>query len=954
MEKIYNPQDIEQPLYELWEHHGYFKPNGNPSKESFCIVLPPPNITGNLHMGHAFQQTIMDIIIRYNRMLGKNTLWQGGLDHAGIATQIIVERQIILEEGKTCINYNRNDFIKKIWRWTKKSSSVIISQMKRLGNSIDWDSNRFTMDKEFSDTVNEVFIRLYKEKLIYRGKRLVNWDPKLHTAISDLEVEYFNKHGFMWYIRYPLVNGIKTFDGKNYLTVATTRPETILGDTAIAVNPKDSRYNNLIGKFVISPIINRIIPIIGDEYPDIEKGTGCMKITPGHDFVDYKIGRKHHLSLINIFTCSGNIRKKFQIFDFEGKKTNVYSDEIPIEFQNMERFAARKTIIKIIKNLGLLEDIKSHNLMVPYGDRSGVIIEPMLTDQWYIHTSPLTKTAIKAVKNDIIKFIPKQYENMYFTWMNNIHDWCISRQIWWGHRIPAWYDNNGNIYVGHSESDIRNQHNLSQDIILTQDNDVLDTWFSSSLWTFGSLGWPQDTSYFRTFHPTQVLVSGFDIIFFWIARMIMLTMHFIKDKTTGNPQIPFKTIYITGLIRDDKGQKMSKSKGNVIDPIDIIDGISLESLIKKRTNNMMKPQLEEEIKKNTRNQFPNGIDPYGTDALRFTLSALSSSSRDINWDMNRLKGYRNFCNKLWNASRFVLMNIENKDFGQNNNEMILSLADRWILTEFNDLIKAYRSSLDSYRFDLAANLLYEFIWNQFCDWYLELTKPILFSKSTTLEKRGTRHTLIYILEKMLCLAHPIIPFITEVIWQRIKILKNIANNHTIMLQKFPEFDASKEDYIAKLDMDWIKQMIVAIRHIRTEINIKPRQLVDVLLRDCSTTTIRRIEENYDFIVKLACLSSLNILPENTKHPITINRIIEDAEILIPIGNVINKVDELNRLKKEIDKLMKELNTIESNLDNENFISCAPKEVVIKARKRIDLLKISKEKLLKQQNLIINL
>jgi valyl-tRNA synthetase (EC 6.1.1.9) len=611
-------------------------------------------------------------------------------------------------------------------------------------------------------------------------------------------------------------------------------------------------------------------------------------------------------------------------------------------------FAARKAIVAAVDELGLLDEIKPHDLTVPYGDRGGVVIEPMLTDQWYVRTAPLAKVAVEAVENGDIQFVPKQYENMYFSWMRDIQDWCISRQLWWGHRIPAWYDNNGNVYVGRSEEEVRQENNLAAGVTLRQDDDVLDTWFSSGLWTFSTLGWPENTEALRTFHPTSVLVSGFDIIFFWIARMIMLTMHFIKDEN-GKPQVPFKTVYMTGLIRDEEGQKMSKSKGNVIDPLDMVDGISLENLLEKRTGNMMQPQLAEKIRKRTEKQFPDGIVPSGTDALRFTLAALASTGRDINWDMKRLEGYRNFCNKLWNASRFVLMNTEDQDCGQNGGELKLSLADRWILTEFNSTVKAYREALDSYRFDIAANILYDFTWNQFCDWYLELTKPVMNSGSEA-ELRGTRNTLVTVLEALLRLAHPIIPFITETIWQRVKVLKNIDHD-TIMLQPFPQYDAAKEDAEAKADIEWMKQAIVAVRNIRAEMNIAPSKPLDVLLRDCSPAAQRRVEENRNFLSRLARLESLTILPAGEKGPVSVTKIVDGAELLIPMADLVNKEAELERLAKELVKLDVEIEKIQTKLANEGFVSRAPEAVVAKERERVAELEQSKAKLIEQQGVI---
>ncbi|KHS94769.1 valine--tRNA ligase [Pectobacterium polaris] len=948
METKYNPQDIEQPLYEHWEKQGYFKPHGDTSKESFSIMIPPPNVTGSLHMGHAFQQTIMDTLIRYQRMQGKNTLWQAGTDHAGIATQMVVERKIAAEEGKTRHDYGREAFIDKIWQWKGESGGNITNQMRRLGNSVDWERERFTMDEGLSNAVKEVFVRLYKEDLIYRGKRLVNWDPKLRTAISDLEVENREVKGSMWHLRYPLADGVKTAEGKDYLVVATTRPETMLGDTGVAVNPEDPRYKDLIGKEVILPLIGRRIPIVGDEHADMEKGTGCVKITPAHDFNDYEVGKRHQLPMVNILTFDGDIRQSAEIFDTNGEASTACSSDIPEAFQGLERFAARKALVAAFDELGLLEEIKAHDLTVPYGDRGGVVIEPMLTDQWYVRAAVLAKPAVEAVEDGRIQFVPKQYENMYFSWMRDIQDWCISRQLWWGHRIPAWYDANGNVYVGRTEAEVRSENNLADDVVLNQDEDVLDTWFSSGLWTFSTLGWPEQTPDLKAFHPSSVMVSGFDIIFFWIARMIMLTMHFIKDED-GKPQVPFHTVYMTGLIRDDEGQKMSKSKGNVIDPLDMVDGISLEALLEKRTGNMMQPQLAEKIRKRTEKQFPNGIEPHGTDALRFTLAALASTGRDINWDMKRLEGYRNFCNKLWNASRFVLMNTEDQDCGFGAGEKVLSLADRWILAEFNRTVKAYREALDGYRFDIAANILYEFTWNQFCDWYLELTKPVMNGGSEA-ELRGTRHTLVTVLEALLRLAHPIIPFITETIWLRVKALKGISAD-TIMLQPFPEFDAVQEDTLALNDLEWIKQAIIAVRNIRAEMNIAPGKPLEVLLRDVTAQAQRRVEENRSFIQTLARLESITLLPAGDKGPVSVTKLIEGAELLIPMAGLIDKAAELDRLTKEVAKIEAEIERIESKLSNEGFVARAPEAVVAKEREKLDGYAVAKAKLLEQHAVI---
>ena len=773
----------------------------------------------------------------------------------------------------------------------------------------------------------------------------MNWDPKLRTAISDLEVENRESKGSMWHLRYPLADGAKTAEGKDYLVVATTRPETVLGDTGVAVNPEDPRYKDLIGKEIILPLVGRRIPILGDEHADMEKGTGCVKITPAHDFNDYEVGKRHGLPMINILTFDGDIRQTAEVFDTNGEESDACANDIPEQFRGLERFAARKAVVAAFDEAGLLEEVKPHDLTVPYGDRGGVVIEPMLTDQWYVRTAPLAKVAVEAVEQGEIQFVPKQYENMYFSWMRDIQDWCISRQLWWGHRIPAWYDAEGNVFVGRDEAEVRSENNLGADVVLTQDEDVLDTWFSSGLWTFSTLGWPEQTPDLKAFHPSSVVVSGFDIIFFWIARMIMMTMHFVKDEN-GKPQVPFNTVYMTGLIRDDEGQKMSKSKGNVIDPLDMIDGISLEDLLEKRTGNMMQPQLAEKIRKRTEKQFPNGIEPHGTDALRFTLAALASTGRDINWDMKRLEGYRNFCNKLWNASRFVLMNTEDQDCGLNGGELELSLADRWILAEYNRTVKAYRDAMDSYRFDLAASILYEFTWNQFCDWYLELTKPVMNGGSEA-QLRGTRHTLVEVLEGLLRLAHPIIPFITETIWQRVKTLKGITAE-TIMLQPFPEFDAAKADELALADLEWIKQAIIAIRNVRAEMNLSPAKPLELLLRGAGADAQRRVEQNLSFIKSLARLESITILPAGDKGPVSVTKLVEGAELLIPMAGLIDKDAELARLDKEIAKLDGEIASIEGKLSNEGFVARAPEAVVAKERERLAACGEAKLKIAEQK------
>ena len=942
MEKTYNPQSIEQKHYQNWEEKGYFKPHGDTTQDSYCIMIPPPNVTGSLHMGHAFQDTIMDTLIRYERMKGKNTLWQVGTDHAGIATQMVVERKIAAEEGKTKNDYGREAFLEKIWQWKAESGGTITKQLRRLGASVDWDRERFTMDPGMSKAVQEVFVKLFQEDLIYRGKRLVNWDPKLHTAISDLEVENKDVKGNMWHFRYPLADGVKTADGKDYIVVATTRPETMLGDTGVAVNPEDPRYQSLIGKFIELPLVGRRIPIVADEHADMEKGTGCVKITPAHDFNDYEVGKRHQLPMINILTFNADIRDSAEVFNTNGEPSDAYSTELPAQFQGLERFAARKAVVAELDELGLLEEVKDHDLTIPYGDRGGVVIEPMLTDQWYVRVAPLAKTATEAVENGDIKFVPKQYENMYFSWMRDVQDWCISRQLWWGHRIPAWYDEQGNVYVGNDEAQVRSDNNIAADVALRQDDDVLDTWFSSALWTFSTLGWPDDTEALKTFHPTDVLVTGFDIIFFWVARMIMMTMHFIKDEN-GKPQVPFKTVYVTGLIRDENGDKMSKSKGNVLDPLDMIDGIDLESLVEKRCGNMMQPQLAAKIEKNTRKAFPEGIETHGTDALRFTLAALASTGRDINWDMKRLEGYRNFCNKLWNASNYVFMHTEDQDL---SGAAEFSLADRWIQGQLQQTIKTYRDHLDAYRFDLAANTLYDFTWNEFCSWYLELTKPVLF-KGTPAQQRGTRQTLVNVLETLLRLAHPMLPYITEEIWLRVKPLAGKTGD-TIMLEAFPEVDESKLDANAIADLEWVKQVILAVRNIRGEMDISPNLPLNALLKNASAEDQRRFNDNRSFLNSLAKLETVTVLNEGDVAPASVTNLVGKMELLIPMAGLIDKEAELARLAKQAEKVGKELEKVTAKLSNEKFVGKAPDDVIAKERAKQDELQGTLNKITEQQ------
>ncbi|WP_445780149.1 valine--tRNA ligase [Shewanella sp.] len=962
MEKTYNPKSIEQALYQNWEEQGYFKPHGDESQGNYCIMIPPPNVTGSLHMGHAFQDTIMDTLTRYQRMKGKNTLWQVGTDHAGIATQMLVERKLEAEEGKTRHDLGRDAFIDKVWDWKAQSGGTITKQLRRMGASVDWDRERFTMDEGLSKAVQEVFVRLYDDELIYRGKRLVNWDPKLHTAISDLEVENKEKQGHMWHFRYPLAQGALTADGKDYLEVATTRPETMLGDSAVAVHPDDERYQSLIGKFILLPIVNRLIPIVADDYVDMEFGTGCVKITPAHDFNDYEVGKRHELPMYNIFTLDASVRAMVEVINTDGTPNKDIDMPLPERYVGLDRFKARDAIVAEFDSLGLLEKVAPHGLKVPYGDRSGVVIEPLLTDQWYVAVESMAKTAIEAVETGEIKFVPQQYENMYFSWMRDINDWCISRQLWWGHRIPAWYDENGKVYVGRNESEVRAKHKLADSAVLRQDDDVLDTWFSSALWTFSTLGWPDNLEDLKTFHPTDVLVTGFDIIFFWVARMIMMTMHFIKDEN-GKPQVPFKTVYVTGLIRDEAGNKMSKSKGNVLDPLDMIDGIELEALVEKRTGNMMQPQLAAKIEKSTRKEFADGIEAHGTDALRFTLAAMASTGRDINWDMKRLDGYRSFCNKLWNASRYVLMNTETQtnpdsdeagtplDCGQilvdgKPGKMELSLADRWIIGLFNQTVKTFDDHMAAYRFDLAANTLYEFTWNQFCDWYLELTKPVMQNGSDA-QMRGTRHTLVTVLEKMQRLMHPIMPYITETIWQRVKPLAGVTGD-TLMLATFPTYQADQVDATAMADLEWVKQVIVAVRNIRAELNIAPSKPLNALVRGVSYQDRIRLEANQAFFASLAKLETITVLEEGDSAPMSTTQLVGNMELLIPMAGLIDVAAEMARIDKQLEKLDQEIARIEGKLSNEGFVAKAPAAVIDKERAKMTDLTRDIEKLNEQK------
>jgi len=907
MDKTYQPFEIEKSWYEQWEANGYFTPSGEGA--SYSIAIPPPNVTGSLHMGHGFNNAIMDALIRYHRMKGCNTLWQVGTDHAGIATQMVVERQLQAQD-LTRHDLGREAFIDKVWEWKAESGGNITRQLRRLGSSIDWSRERFTMDEGLSKAVEEVFIRLYDEDIIYRGNRLVNWDPKLHTAISDLEVVSEEENGYFWYFRYPLANGEKTADGKDHVTIATTRPETMLGDTALAVSPDDERYANLIGKTVQLPLCDREIPVIADDYVDPEFGTGCVKITPAHDFNDYEVGKRHDLPVINIMTVDAAI-----------------NDNAPEAYRGMDRFDARKQIVSDMEAAGLLEKIEDHKLKVPRGDRSGVVIEPYLTNQWYVAVESLAKPAIEAVENGDIEFVPKNWENTYFAWMRDLQDWCISRQLWWGHRIPAWYDDDGNIYVGKSEDHVREKYSLDAGLVLRQDEDVLDTWFSSALWTFSTLGWPDDTPELKAFHPTNVLVTAFDIIFFWVARMIMMTLKF-------RGEIPFRKVYIHGLIRDGDGQKMSKSKGNVLDPIDLIDGIDVDSLVAKRTTGLMRPQDTQKIEKKTRKEFPEGIPAYGTDALRYTFYSLASTGRDINFDMGRIEGYRNFCNKIWNAARYVFMNTEEHGVQKPATESDYSRADLWIQSRLQDTLKTVEDAIAVYRFDLVSQAIYDFFWNEYCDWYLELSKPVLWDDNATdAQKNATRYTLLNVLEQSLRMLHPLMPFITEEIWQKAAPALGITGE-TIMLQPYPAQDQSVVDPDIDREMDWVKNVIIGIRNIRGELNISPAKSIPLLLAKGNSDDQQLLEKYRQFLVKLAKLDSADWLDDADSAPPSAMQVVGDMEVLVPMAGLVDVAAELARLDKEKDKLDKEIARLGGKLGNAKFVDNAPPEVVAKEKEKM--------------------
>ncbi|WP_151832755.1 valine--tRNA ligase [Acinetobacter ursingii] len=925
----YDPTEIEKKWYQTWEQQGYFKPSGH--GESFCIMIPPPNVTGSLHMGHGFNNTIMDALTRYNRMMGKNTLWQPGTDHAGIATQMVVERQLAAQNVSRH-DLGREQFIDKVWQWKEQSGGTITKQIRRLGSSVDWSRERFTMDEGLSNAVKEVFVQLHEQGLIYRGKRLVNWDPKLQTALSDLEVESVEEKGSLWHFKYFFEDkSLKTQDGNDYLVVATTRPETLLGDSAVAVHPEDERYAHLIGKNIVLPITGRLVPIVADEYVEKDFGTGCVKITPAHDFNDYDLGKRHDLPIINIFNKNAEILADFEFIAKAGEQISA-SIAAPTDYIGLERFAARKKLVAQAEAEGWLDQIQPYDLKAPRGDRSGVIVEPLLTDQWYVKIAPLAQPAIEAVQDGRIKFVPEQYTNMYMAWMNNIQDWCISRQLWWGHRIPAWYDVDGNIYVGRNEEEVRAKNNIPDDVTLQQDEDVLDTWFSSGLWTFSTLGWTGDAAkdkenyFLNTFHPTDVLVTGFDIIFFWVARMIMLTMHFMKNED-GTAQVPFKTVYVHGLVRDGEGQKMSKSKGNVLDPLDLIDGIDLESLVAKRTFGLMNPKQAEKIEKSTRKEFPEGINAYGTDAVRFTFCALANTGRDIKFDLKRVEGYRNFCNKIWNATRFVLMNVEGQTVAQEAHPELWELPEQWIISRLQKAEQAVHQAFATYRLDLAAQTIYDFIWNEYCDWYVELTKPVLNDANVSEERKAeVRRVLLAVMEASLRLAHPLMPYLTEEIWQTLAPMLGKGGD-TIMTAQYPVPETAKINEQAEADMQWLQGLIGAVRNIRGEMGLGNARLLPVLLQNISDAERTQIERIQPLFKALAKVESIEFLTKDQEPPLSSSSVIGHASVFVPMKGLIDPKAELGRLQKDLDKVQKQHDQIANKLGNEGFVAKAPAAVV---------------------------
>lgn len=914
MDKTYQPSEIENKWYQHWEKSGYFKPQSG--DKSYCIMLPPPNVTGTLHMGHAFQDTLMDALIRYHRMKGFQTLWQGGTDHAGIATQMVVERQL-QQAGITKQSLGREAFVEKIWEWKEVSGNTISTQMRRLGASIDWSRERFTMDPGLSEAVKEVFVRLYDEGLIYRGKRLVNWDPKLHTAVSDLEVVSEEEDGFLWHIRYPIANTDQN------LVVATTRPETLLGDAAVAVHPSDERYQHLIGHMVELPLCHRLIPIIADEFVDPAFGSGCVKITPAHDFNDHEVGKRHGLSMLNIFTDDA-----------------ILNDNVPLAYQGMPRFLAREKIVADLEKAGLLEKIEPHRLKIPRCDRTHEIVEPYLTNQWFVSMKPLAEPAIKAVESKAIQFVPENWTKTYFEWMHKIQDWCISRQLWWGHRIPAWYDDHGNVYVARSSTEARQKYSLGPDVTLKQDEDVLDTWFSSALWPFSTLGWPQEETDLDKYYPTSVLVTGFDIIFFWVARMIMMGLKFMDN-------VPFKTVYVHGLIQDQDGQKMSKSKGNILDPLDLIDGISLDNLIAKRTFGLMQPQMAAKIEKATRHHFPEGIASFGTDALRFTFFSLASNTRFIRFDFARMQENHHFCNKIWNAARYIFMKLEGHSLPASVKFSELSLCEKWIRSIWEKTKQQVEFYYNEYRFDLAAHALYDFTWNQYCAWYLELSKPQLSQEATSELANQTRFTLAAIFEELLRVLHPIMPFITEEIWQKIKPALHAdyfkTNTDSIMQQPYPAVNKNEIDDNALATMERIQSIIIAIRTLRSEMNINPGKVFRILCKTTSSSAKQDFEANLTLIQTLAKVTFDRWMsPEETLENCAVTSV-RDLDLIIPLEDLIDKESEIKRLEKEIEKLSKEIAVCRSRLDNPGYVQKAPAEVVAKEKERMASMEEKLEK-----------
>jgi valyl-tRNA synthetase len=904
MDKSYAPADIEARLYARWEAAGWFAPSG--SGAPFCIMIPPPNVTGTLHMGHAFQHTLMDALTRFHRMEGDRALWQPGTDHAGIATQMVVERQLN-GEGKSRQDLGREAFVTRVWEWKEQSGGTISRQMRRLGDSVDWSRDRFTMDEGLSEAVTEVFVRLHEKGLIYRGQRLVNWDPVLHTALSDLEVVSEPEAGQLWHLRYPLA------DGSGHVVVATTRPETMLGDTAVAVHPEDERYRHLVGREIRLPLVDRPIPIIADDYVDPAFGSGCVKITPAHDFNDAEIGKRHGLAVINVLTADA-----------------AMNDAVPATYRGLDRFEARRRVVADLEAAGLLEKTEPHLLPVPRGDRSGAVLEPWLTDQWYVSIAPLAAPAIAAVEDGRIRFVPDNWSKTYFQWMRNIQDWCISRQLWWGHRIPAWYDDAGHVYVARNEADAlaaaTKRH--GRVVALRRDEDVLDTWFSSALWPFSTLGWPQRTRELDEFYPSTVLVTGFDIIFFWVARMIMMGLEFTGD-------VPFREVYITGLIRDEHGQKMSKSKGNIIDPLDLIDGISLDALVAKRTTGLMQPQMKAAIEKATRKQFPQGIPAYGTDALRFTFAALATMGRDIRFDLGRVEGYRNFCNKLWNAARFVLMNTEEHAADLAAGEVEYGVADRWIRGRLGVAVQSVRSSLAGYRFDLAAQAIYEFVWYEFCDWYLELAKPVLQSADAApAAKRGTRRTLVEVLEATLRMLHPLMPFISEEIWQRVGPLAG-RRGPTVMLEQYPRADQFVADATAERQVAALQAVVLGIRQVRGELDVPHSRATPVYVRSERDGDAEAIAALAATITRVGNLESVTVVDSEADLPPCAIAIIDGRTVLAPFARLVDDVSaELARLEKRRAKAGQERAKCAAKLGNANFVGNAPPEVVAQERDRL--------------------